>query len=96
MEKVLCIFSIAFVAISIALSLIGYSLQNHYNNLYLQKEKSGIKLFTPEGLKEYNGINKPELYLGILGTVFDVTKGKKRYAPGEPYNILIGSSVLTF
>ncbi|KAJ8967513.1 hypothetical protein NQ314_002828 [Rhamnusium bicolor] len=48
------------------------------------------KLFTKEELRLYNGIEKPNLYLGILGYVFDVTKGAKHYGSNQQYHIFVG------
>ncbi|CAA3014865.1 membrane-associated progesterone-binding 4 [Olea europaea subsp. europaea] len=53
------------------------------------------KLFTAEELAPYNGTD-PQLpiLLGILGSVFDVTKGKSHYGAGGGYNHFAGRSVL--
>ncbi|CAH9072896.1 unnamed protein product [Cuscuta epithymum] len=49
------------------------------------------RLFTPEQLALYNGSdpNLPIL-LGIIGSVFDVTKGKSHYGVGGAYNHFAG------
>nr|CAH7750319.1 unnamed protein product [Callosobruchus chinensis] len=47
-------------------------------------------LLTMQELQLYNGKGRPELYLSILGEVFDVTKGAKHYGPGCQYNFFIG------
>ncbi|XP_022875114.1 membrane-associated progesterone-binding protein 4 isoform X1 [Olea europaea var. sylvestris] len=49
------------------------------------------KLFTAEELAPYNGTD-PQLpiLLGILGSVFDVTKGKSHYGAGGGYNHFAG------
>ncbi|KAF6135202.1 hypothetical protein GIB67_035273 [Kingdonia uniflora] len=48
-------------------------------------------LWTKEELAKYNGTddNSPVL-LGILGSVFDVTKGKSHYGPGGGYQHFAG------
>ncbi len=43
------------------------------------------RLFTKEELKQYDGTTKSQIYLAILGSVFDVTKGERFYAPGNHY-----------
>ncbi|XP_063916710.1 neuferricin [Zophobas morio] len=48
------------------------------------------RLFTPEELQLYNGNDKPELYLAVLGKIFDVSKGSKHYGPGKAYNFFVG------
>ncbi|CAG9860723.1 unnamed protein product [Phyllotreta striolata] len=62
------------------------------NSLYPSKRftKPSQNVLTKEQLKLYNGIDKPELYLSILGEVFDVTKGAKHYGPNQQYNIFVG------
>lgn len=47
-------------------------------------------MLTKSDLKLYNGVDRPLLYLSILGKVFDVTKGVQHYGPGAPYNSFIG------
>lgn len=47
-------------------------------------------MFTVESLKQYNGVDKPQLYLALLGKVFDVTKGSQHYGAGKSYNFFIG------
>ncbi|CAK4068081.1 unnamed protein product [Aphanomyces euteiches] len=41
-------------------------------------------------LAMYNGIDKPQLYLAILGQVFDVTAGKRHYGQDGAYRYFIG------
>lgn len=50
------------------------------------------QVFTKEELKLFNGIDKPQLYLAILGKIFDVSKGAKHYGPGKQYNVFVGMS----
>ena len=40
------------------------------------------RLFDPEALKLYDGKKNAPMYLAILGSVFDVTKGRKKYDGG--------------
>lgn len=39
--------------------------------------------FSLEQLREYDGLHNPRLLLAVNGKVFDVTKGKKFYGPGQ-------------
>ncbi|CAI7871185.1 unnamed protein product [Closterium sp. NIES-54] len=49
------------------------------------------KLWSAEELAKYNGSQKGvPLLLGILGDVFDVTKGRKHYGKGQGYNHFAG------
>lgn len=46
--------------------------------------------FTKEVLKTFTGKNNKPIYLSILGNIFDVSKAKKYYGPGENYNVFTG------
>lgn len=49
------------------------------------------RLFTPESLKAYDGSSpNGQVYLAFLGIVYDVTKGRKHYAPGGTYAAFAG------
>ncbi|XP_062158955.1 membrane-associated progesterone-binding protein 4 [Alnus glutinosa] len=53
--------------------------------------QSPQRLFTVEELALYNGSDEGlPILLGILGSVFDVTKGKSHYGPGGGYNHFAG------
>lgn len=49
-----------------------------------------VKLFTNEKLSQFDGSTRDQLYLSILGIVYDVTKGRKHYGPGETYHAFVG------
>ncbi|KAF5308723.1 hypothetical protein FQR65_LT06084 [Abscondita terminalis] len=49
-----------------------------------------MKSFELCELQQFNGVTKPELYLAILGNVFDVTEGRKHYGAEGSYNIFVG------
>ncbi|XP_047085157.1 membrane-associated progesterone-binding protein 4-like isoform X2 [Lolium rigidum] len=54
------------------------------------------RLWTPEELSVYNGTDEGlPILLGILGSVFDVTKGRSHYGPGGGYHHFSGSIFLT-
>ncbi|KAF7827119.1 membrane-associated progesterone-binding protein 4 [Senna tora] len=49
------------------------------------------RLFSPEELALYNGTDEGlPILLGIIGSVFDVTKGKSHYGSGGGYNHFAG------
>ncbi|XP_021185130.3 neuferricin homolog isoform X1 [Helicoverpa armigera] len=52
------------------------------------EDKPGI--FTATKLAQYDGVTHKSLYLAVLGTVFDVTEGKRHYKEGASYNYFIG------
>lgn len=58
--------------------------------LFPSTGKSG-KLIHINELKEYNGIEKPELYLVILGKIYNVTKGWNHYGPNQSYHVFVGN-----
>lgn len=51
---------------------------------------SNIHLLSLNELAKFDGIQNDKLYLSILGSVFDVTKGAKHYKSGETYNYFVG------
>ncbi|XP_031105566.1 membrane-associated progesterone-binding protein 4 [Ipomoea triloba] len=79
-------------ALSLPLSVLLLSfLLFKFFHLKSQSPPSTPRLFTPEELALYNGSdpNLPIL-LGIIGSVFDVTKGKSHYGAGGGYNHFAG------
>lgn len=63
------------------------------NNLNLDTvidKNNKVKVYSPEELAHYNGLKIKSLYLAVLGTVFDVTKGKKHYSKRASYHYFIG------
>lgn len=48
------------------------------------------RLFTLDELEKYRGQDGNDIYLAILGQVFDVTKGSKHYGPGGTYHFFTG------
>lgn len=65
------------------------TLLNSYTKDHSYKSDKG-NLFTSDEIKLYNGIDRKELYLVLLGKVFDVTKGESHYGPGQTYHTFIG------
>ena len=55
--------------------------------------KNGV-LLTADELKRFNGVDRKELYISLLGNVFDVTNGTQHYGPGQSYNVFVGQFVL--
>lgn len=52
--------------------------------------ESTIRRLTLDELAKFDGIQDDKLYLSILGSVFDVTKGVRHYKAGETYNYFVG------
>lgn len=50
-------------------------------------------VFSETRLADYNGIKEEKLYLAVLGSVFDVSKGAKYYAKGGSYHYFVGKYV---
>lgn len=55
-----------------------------------QTADGSIRLFSVENLAAFDGIQNKQLYLSILGSVYDVSKGLKHYGPGGTYNFFVG------
>ncbi|CAK9438216.1 uncharacterized protein LODBEIA_P24770 [Lodderomyces beijingensis] len=61
--------------------------------IYLENEKvdlSALPTLTRSQLATYNGNDKPQLYVGIKGVVFDVTANANSYGAGKAYNKFVG------
>lgn len=58
--------------------------------------KTDKLLFTPDELAKYNGIQNEKLFLSILGSVYDVTKGAKHYGTEGTYNYFVGTFCANF
>lgn len=64
--------------------------------IFKNNEKLNIKdlpIFTRSQLAQYNGTDKPELYVGIRGYIYDVTSNSNSYGPGKAYHKLVGKDV---
>ena len=48
------------------------------------------RLFTKEELSKFTGADGGDVYIAILGDVFDVTKGRKHYGIGGGYEFFSG------
>ncbi|XP_054818485.1 membrane-associated progesterone-binding protein 4 [Prosopis cineraria] len=73
-----------FLGITVFVALVG-SLSFYF------KFNSARRLFSPEELALYNGTDEGlPILLGIIGSVFDVTKGKSHYGSGGGYNHFAG------
>ncbi|KAG2734785.1 hypothetical protein G9P44_002791 [Scheffersomyces stipitis] len=52
-----------------------------------------LPIFTRSQLAEYNGTDKPEIYVAIRGYIYDVSNNSKSYGPGKSYHKLVGKDV---
>lgn len=57
-------------------------------------KKTEDGLLTVEQLAAFDGKQNKQLFLAILGSVFDVSKGAKHYGPDGTYNYFIGKCYL--
>ncbi|KAH8274177.1 hypothetical protein KR018_001179 [Drosophila ironensis] len=57
---------------------------------FAASDSSGAKLFTAAELANFDGEEGRPIYLALLGSVFDVTRGVKHYGPGCSYNFFVG------
>ncbi|XP_024034021.1 membrane-associated progesterone-binding protein 4 isoform X3 [Citrus clementina] len=84
------IISSPFVAIAVLVTLVAVIFR-FSPKLLLSRQQ---RLFTAEELALHNGTDESiPILLGILGSVFDVTKGKSHYGVGGGYNHFAGRSV---
>jgi predicted heme/steroid binding protein len=51
---------------------------------------AAVRVVTQDELKAKNGKDSNEMWLSILGEVYDVSEGKQYYGEGSPYNIFLG------
>jgi len=49
-----------------------------------------LRVFTKEELQQFNGMDKPQVFLALKGDVFDVTPGFAFYGPAGAYEVLGG------
>lgn len=52
-----------------------------------------LPIYTHLQLGQYNGTDRPEIYVGIRGYVYDVSGNLKNYGPGKSYHRLVGKDV---
>ncbi|XP_015576925.1 membrane-associated progesterone-binding protein 4 isoform X1 [Ricinus communis] len=76
------------VGVSVLVTLIALFMTSRFSiNIFAPKQR----LFTSEELALYNGTDDSlPILLGIIGSVFDVTKGKSHYGAGGGYNHFAG------
>ncbi|KAI3728621.1 hypothetical protein L6452_17260 [Arctium lappa] len=80
-----------FAGIAFAIALISLLVALYPHTYAPPASPSPPRLFTVQDLAIYNGTdNGLPILLGILGSVFDVTKGKSHYGQGGGYNHFAG------
>lgn len=52
-----------------------------------------FRLLTVDELALFDGVTNKQLYLSILGSVYDVSKGQKHYGPDGTYNYFVGEFI---
>lgn len=88
------------VVISISVVLVAFKYHNDLKKYYeafineVAEDKPGI--FTTTKLAQFDGVKQSHLYLAVLGTVFDVTEGKRHYEKGAAYHYFIGKSYFNY
>ncbi|MCL7049436.1 hypothetical protein MKW94_000003 [Papaver nudicaule] len=77
-----------FPSLAIFVALLAFSLRQYS----LRRQQQLLKLWNIEDLALYNGTydDGSPILLGILGSVFDVTKGRSHYGPGGGYHHFAG------
>lgn len=84
----------SIISIAVVFSAFKYrnELKSYYENFTSKVEEDKPGIYTTTKLAQYDGANQNNLYLAVLGTVFDVTEGKRHYEKGAAYNYFIGNS----
>lgn len=59
-------------------------------------DSKSVRVLTADDLAKYDGILKPQIYLSLLGTVYDVTKGTKHYGTDGAYSFFAGIVLNSF
>ncbi|KOB73978.1 putative cytochrome b5 domain containing 2, partial [Operophtera brumata] len=77
--------------------LIGFAMFYEKLNFYFKPKLPEVNqfgeqhgVFSEDQLSNYNGLVEDKLYLAVLGSVFDVSKGAKYYAKGGSYHYFVG------
>ncbi|XP_057525584.1 membrane-associated progesterone-binding protein 4 [Amaranthus tricolor] len=79
-----------YVGIAVAVAFAGFFFRFFLLRPLLQQQPPS-RLFTSQELALYNGTDEQlPIFLGILGSVYDVTKGKSHYGVGGAYNHFAG------
>jgi hypothetical protein len=69
----------------------GFALQAYWQQQQEQTGPSGGRVYTPSELARFNGtVTGRKIMLAVLGEVFDVTAGKRFYAPPSHYAFFSG------
>ncbi|XP_063821959.1 neuferricin [Ostrinia nubilalis] len=83
------------LVISLCVVLTGILVKDKLDG-YLRKKNVTIRnngsydLLTPEDLALYNGQDQRELYLALVGYIFDVSEATKHYGKGSSYHYFVG------
>ncbi|XP_041977157.1 neuferricin homolog isoform X2 [Aricia agestis] len=77
--------TVTFVALAIFI-------QNYFSDKVkvVKLNKSQKNVYDSSELLNYNGKDLDQLYLAVLGSIFDVTAGKRHYGEGESYHYFVG------
>lgn len=88
--------------LSITVCIIAYFINPGYTSSILKKiltyfsspktvdTPTHVKIFSKEELANFKGQDGGEIYLALVGNVYDVTKGRKHYGPGGGYEFFAG------
>lgn len=87
---------IFFIISGIVIALLWPQVNEQLKKLYASNvEESaslydGGRIFSGDELSKYNGQNEPQLYLSLLGNVYDVSSGEKHYGADGSYHYFTG------
>ncbi|VVC96934.1 unnamed protein product [Leptidea sinapis] len=57
---------------------------------YYFTQNHNVRTIPQTKLSQFNGIQNKELYLAVIGSIFNVTKSKSHYEKGRSYHFFVG------
>ncbi|XP_047527616.1 neuferricin [Vanessa atalanta] len=86
--------NLKYIIITVTIAITAIILRKYNFTLKTDDDKlkrtNGPLVFSYDELAKYDGIYIDKLYLSVIGSIFDVTEGKKYYAKGSPYHYFVG------
>ncbi|XP_075969840.1 neuferricin [Anticarsia gemmatalis] len=87
------LISFKSILISVLIAIVAIVYRNEISSYFKinvgeVKDKPGV--YSVEKLAQFDGVTEKNLYLAVLGIIFDVTEGKKHYEKGAGYHYFVG------
>lgn len=75
---------------ALLIGIVSLIIKKYTSSKIVQNEKNIKIVLTAGELAQYDGVQYENLYLSVLGSVFDVSSGAQHYAKGSSYHYFIG------